>query len=138
MERSEEVRVALTSLMNTFGTPAMGSAFLSAMSSEPETLVIGTDPEEWWDDPDDIKRAMSAQGDELQGMVANVLHTEGWVEGNVGWAAGRAEIEAPGGSRLNMRITAVYLRRHDGWKVAQAHASVGVANEEVVGKELTI
>lgn len=138
MERSEEVRAALNSLINTFGTPAMGSAFLSAMSSEPESLVIGTDPDEWWDEPESIKRAISAQGDELQGMTARVFRTDGWVEGNVGWAAARAEVEMPGGSPVNMRITAVYLRRHDGWKIAQAHASVGVANEDVVGKELTI
>ena len=138
MDRSEEVRTALTSVMETFGTPAMGSALSAAMSTEPETLLIGTDPDEWWEGPDDIRRAMSAQGEELQGMTAKVSHAEGWVEGNVGWAAGKAEIEIPGGSPVSMRITAVYLRRHDGWKIAQAHASVGVYNEEVVGRELTV
>jgi len=37
-----------------------------------------------------------------------------------------------------MRITATLARRSGGWKIVQCHASVGAANEEVVGKELTV
>ena len=42
------------------------------------------------------------------------------------------------GSAAMMRITATLARRPAGWKIVQCHASVGAANEEIVGKELTI
>lgn len=57
MERSDEVADFLTSLIKTFGTEQMGSAFTAAISTEPGALVVGTDPSEWWDRPDALSRA---------------------------------------------------------------------------------
>jgi hypothetical protein len=37
-----------------------------------------------------------------------------------------------------IRITAALARRSDGWKIVRFHASVGAANEEIVGQELTV
>ena len=101
-------------------------------------LVVGTDPAEWWDNPDDLLRALQQQSAELQGAVATVSHSEGWVEGDIGWGAVKADIVFPGGPAVMMRITAMMARRSGGWKIVQFHGSVGAANEEVVGKELTV
>jgi hypothetical protein len=138
MEQSEEVRGILSSLIETFGTPRMGSAVVDAVAAEPGVLMVGTDPSEWWDDPDDLRRAMQAQSKELQGTAATVSHAEGWVQGEVGWGAVKADVTFPDGSAAIMRITATLAHRPGGWKIVQCHASVGAANEEVVGKELTV
>jgi hypothetical protein len=138
MERSGEVREFLSSLIETFGTPRMGSAIAEAVAVEPGVLMVGTDPAEWWDDPDALRRAMQAQSAELQGVAATVSHAEGWVQGEVGWGAVKADVAFPDGSAAVMRITATLARRPGGWKIVQCHASVGTANEEVVGKELTV
>ena len=138
MEQSEDVRSALSSLIETFGTPRMGSVFTDAISTEQGMLVVGTDPAEWWDNPDDLLRALQQQSAELQGAVATVSHSEGWVEGDIGWGAVKADIVFPGGPAVMMRITAMMARRSGGWKIVQFHGSVGAANEEVVGKELTV
>jgi hypothetical protein len=127
MEQSEEARGFLSSLTETFGTPRMGPAFTDAISAEPGVLMVGTDPAEWWDNPDDLLRAMQVQSAELQGAAATVSHSEGWIEGGI-----------PDGSAAMLRITATLARRSGGWKIMQMHASVGAANEEIVGKELTI
>ncbi|HEX6392908.1 MAG TPA: nuclear transport factor 2 family protein [Acidimicrobiales bacterium] len=137
METSDEIRTALESLIETFGSPAMGKSFLETISTEPGTLVIGTDPDEWWDDLDRIKAVMTAQSDELQGMSVKLEHAEGWVERDVGWGAGKMQIALPGETPVTTRITAVFTRRPDGWKMAQAHASMGVSNKEALGKDLT-
>lgn len=137
MERSEEVGSVVRSLLESFGSPAMAKAFLDTISDESGTLVIGSDPDEWWNDPDEIRRVMAAQSDELLGMAAKVLHSEGWVERDVGWGAGRVEVMTPDGRPLVMRITATFTRRSDEWKIVQAHASIGLSNEDTVGKELT-
>jgi hypothetical protein len=138
MEKSEEISGLLRSLLETFGTPAMSSAFVEALSTEPETLVIGSDPQEWWNHPDQLRRALIAQSDELQGVSAEVVHCEGWVEGTVGWGAAKAEMTVPDRQPVIMRITVTCTRRDGAWKIVQTHASVGVPNEEAVGKELTI
>jgi hypothetical protein len=106
MEQSEEVRGFLSSLIETFGTPRMGPAFTGTISAEPGVLVVGTDPAEWWDNPDDLLRAMQVQSAELQGAAATVSQSEGWIEGEVGWGAVKADIVFPDGSAAMLRITA--------------------------------
>jgi SnoaL-like domain len=138
MEQSEEVRGALSALIEAFGTPRMAAAFADAISTEPGTLGVGTDPAEWWDNADSLLRALRQQSAELQGAAATVTHSEGWVEGDVGWGAVKADIVVPDGPTVMMRLTATLARRHDGWKIVQFHASVGAANEEIVGKQLTV
>jgi len=138
MEKSEELRSFLASLIETFGTADMGSAFAAAIAAEPGVLMVGTDPAEWWDDPDDLLRVVQVQSKELQGAAATVTHSEGWVRGEAGWGAVRADVCFPDGSAAMLRITATLVRRPGGWKIAQCHLSVGTANEEIVGKGLTV
>jgi hypothetical protein len=138
MEQSEDVRGFLSSLVETFGTAQTAPAFTGAMAAEPGVLMVGTDPAEWWDDSDELIRALQAQGKELQGAAATVSHCEGWVEGEIGWGAVKADVVFPGGSPTQLRITATLARRPGGWKIVQCHASVGAPNEEVVGRELTV
>jgi hypothetical protein len=138
MEKSEDLRGFLSSLIETFGTPRMGPAFADAIAAEPGVLMVGTDPAEWWDDPGDLLQVVEAQSKELQGAAATVAHAEGWVQGEVGWGAVRADVSFPDGSAAMLRITATLVRRSGGWKIIQCHLSVGAANEQVVGKELTV
>jgi hypothetical protein len=138
MEKSEEVRDVLSSLVETFGTEQMGAAFSNATSSEPGTLLIGTDPKEWWDTPESLSAALKAQGEELLGAVATVTHAEGWVQGDVGWGAVKIAVAFSAAPPATLRFTATLAREPDGWKMVQGHASVGVDNEDVVGRELTV
>lgn len=138
MEKSEELRGFLSALIETFGTPRMGPAFADAIAAEPGVLMVGTDPAEWWDDPDDLLRVMQVQSKELQGAAATVTHAEGWIQGEVGWGAARADVSFPDGSAAMLRVTATLVRRSSVWKIIQGHISVGTANEAVVGKELTV
>lgn len=56
----------------------------------------------------------------------------------MGWTAERAAFVVPGSRQIPVRITAVYHQEDGEWKVVQSHASVGVPNQELVGKELTV
>lgn len=80
---------------------------------------------------------MQVQSKELQGAAATVTHCEGWVQGDAGWGAARADVCFPDGSAAMLRITATLLRRSGGWKIIQCHLSAGAANQEVAGKHLT-
>jgi hypothetical protein len=63
---------------------------------------------------------------------------QAYQEGSVGWVADRARVGLLDGQTIPFRLTMVCHREDGDWKVVQWHISVGVANEEVVGKELTI
>lgn len=88
----------------------------SQLSAEPGVLVVGTDPAEWWANPDDLLRATQAQSTELQGAAATVSHSEGWTEGGIGWGAVKADIVFPqrfGRHAENYRDPGSSLRRLD-------------------------
>ena len=93
--------------------------------------VVGTDPDEWFQGGE--LAAESLRG-EVAGAGRDLTYTpdetEGYMEGDVGWAAGRLTVSSPDGKRIQSRWTAVLVRR-DGWKFVQTHASIAVPNEEV-------
>jgi hypothetical protein len=75
MEKSEELRRLLSALIETFGTPRMGPTFADAIAAEPGVLMVGTDPAEWWGDPDDPLRVVQVQSKELQGAFQSAPPT---------------------------------------------------------------
>jgi hypothetical protein len=55
---------------------------------------------------------------------------DAWQEGDVGWVAVQGAIRVPGQLDTPLRFTAVYHKDGGEWKVVQAHASIGVRNED--------
>lgn len=111
------------------------TAFLEGiLSSQGEVLIIGTDPEEWWTDPAAIKQALAAQAGAGIKLIAGELICRR--EGSVGWVADQAAFVLPDGGEMPFRFTAVFRQEGGEWKMVQAHASIGVPNEDVVGPDL--
>jgi hypothetical protein len=46
-------------------------------------------------------------------------------EGTVAWLADQPTLTTPDGMRVSARITAVFLREDDDWKIVQSHFSMG-------------
>ena len=110
------------------------SAFMAEiLSTRSEVLIIGTDPDEWWSDPAVINATLKGQAEAGVAMVAGAL--TGYAEGTIGWIADRPSFILPGGVEIPSRFTAVFRREEGAWKMVQAHASLGVANDEVVEGE---
>ena len=99
--------------------------------ADPVVRVVGTDPDEWFQGGELV--ANSLRG-EVAGAGRDLTYTpdetEGYREGDVGWAAVRLTVSFPDGKRIQSRWTAVLVRR-EGWKFVQTHASIAVPNEEV-------
>ena len=53
------------------------------------------------------------------------------------WRGGRL-VKLPDGTAISMRSTLVFHRENGEWKLVQQHNSVGIPNEEVVGKALPV
>ena len=111
-------------------------AMKDMISAKPHSLVIGTDPAEWWVGPDALE-IWRAQGPQT-GQIS--IHSTGLVAyscGNTGWLSDRAEIILEGGRTITMRLTGVVVIERGHWRFVQMHASLGQANEQAFGRSLT-
>lgn len=89
-------------------------------------LFIGTGPGEWFED-----RELMRRGFGMEGLRIEPGDPRGWEEGALGWVADQPTMYLPDGTTIRCRMTAV-LRSEDGaWKLAAAHFSVGVPDDEV-------
>lgn len=136
MQESKEVSDAMGSFVQSMSKGDAKS--LEAMTSkQPGLLIIGTDPREWWSSGyADVARLFDAQLSEMGPFTFKATDPKGYAEGSVGWAADRFDVKL-GGNDIPIRMSAVFHQEDDAWKVVQWHASIGAANEEEIGKELT-
>jgi hypothetical protein len=139
MERSRELEEVVR---DAYGVMERGDVEgLDARMSKAEgTLMIGSDPDEWWEGSSTVRDAFRAQSEALGGGVSIVNgDPRAYVEGTIGWFADRPSIRLPDGNVLPTRITGVLRREDDGsWRWVQGHFSVGVGNEAVFGQELPL
>jgi hypothetical protein len=138
MERSPELR-DLT--LGVYAALASGDAgfFERLVSRQRGTLGIGTDPGEWWPDREHLVGAFRAQMREMGGgFPVRPGDPQAYREGSVGWVADQAAFALPDLAPLPFRLTMVLHQEGGDWKVVQWHISLGVANEEAVGRDLTI
>jgi len=133
VERSDEVREVVLRWYRSWSdrdVPApLGDSF----------TFIGTDASEFWTSTAAEIRALGdAQREELEhAPVLQPGELEAWSEGSVGWAVDRPRFTFPDRPSVPLRLTAVALRVRGRWVLVHAHVSVGVPNEEVVGRRLT-
>jgi hypothetical protein len=112
-------------------------AFIERITStQGDVLVIGTDPDEWWDNLTSLTETLKAQAQAgVQVLPGELL---AYREGSVGWVADRAKFLLPDGTEVPFRMTAVFHQEDGEWKLIQGHASFGVPNAEVLGTDLKV
>jgi class 3 adenylate cyclase len=134
MEASEEIRRVIERW--TQASARGGDEPLARLSEHPGTLMIGTDPAEWW-------RGRAAQTiwarqiREIGPFPVTATEIEAWEEGTVGWAAVKESIAWEGRTLLSRATYVLHLER-DEWKVVQVHWSFPQTNTEAFGKSLTV
>ena len=141
MESSPELRdltlrfyQALTQTLTTGDV----SGIAPFISQQPGVLLIGSDASEWWVGHDTFLRVAQAQAQEMAGVRVTGSDPQAYREGAVGWVADQAVYELPDGTKIPFRLTAVFHQEDGVWRLVQSHNSVGMRNEEVVGRSLTV
>jgi len=108
------------------------------LHSESEHVrLIGSDSNEWFQGHDEAIGIWEAHSREMPEADAKLLRLEAFENGETGWAALEQQRTLPDGATYIYRITMVLQLEAGAWKVVQIHVSVPVANEEVLGVELT-
>lgn len=128
---------ALTGLLESFSTGDI-AAVDALLSTRHPVLFIGTDPAEWWDDRARLLEVFAAQVKEMGFPKFDAGAITSGQAGDVGWAAAQPVIRVTDGPEFPTRFTTVSCLEDGGWKLVQAHLSVGAANEQTVGSELTV
>jgi hypothetical protein len=108
------------------------------VSQQPGVLNVGSDPQEWWSGYDTFMQAASVQIQEMGGSVqVSSSNPQAYREGSVGWMAHQAIFALADGTTFPVRFTAVFHQENGAWKLVQSHLSVGLRNEDVMGRHLT-
>ena len=137
MERSAELRdlcVALSEAHSYADAP-----FIERHVSRQEgVLSIGSGPNEWIEGEQVLEGFKEAlQEEEVRSSSSEddfVRELDAFVEGTVGWASSRFSWRRKDDREILMRWSAVFHQEDGEWKLVQAHASVGVPNEEAFGE----
>lgn len=132
MNASTEIKNLYLRLLEAYNTG--DERFMEEFTACENMLVIGTDPDEWWDNHETLLEALRVSLKQFRDVGVNVVpgNPQAFVEGTIGWIADRPIFNLPDGSTVESRVTAV-MRFEDGvWKFVQQHFSYAVRNEEIV------
>ena len=102
-------------------------AFYDLVDLGEASLVMGTAPGEIVTEEERLRFGFEAEGLALSPGIEHGA----WEEGNLGWYVGEPIVTLPDGSKLSWRITTVWRRSAEVWKLVHMHASVGVPDDEV-------
>jgi adenylate cyclase len=127
VERSEEILRVVERWVVSTGT-GDADAVLARVSEDPGVVLIGTDPNEWWEG--DARLVFERQLEESGGFPMTLEKIDAWEEGSCGWASARLRFEWAGASHDARLTWVLHLERGD-WKIVQAHMSYPQANESI-------
>lgn len=113
------------------------SFFERHFSQKDGVLAIGTDPTEWWAGYATITRVFKAQLKETGGFEIIADTPQAYSDGSIGWVAGQPTLKLPDGTEMPVRLTAVFQKEQNDWKIVQWHVSTGISNEDLIGETLT-
>ena len=112
------------------------SFFERYFSQKDGVLAIGTDPMEWWAGYATITRVFKAQLGETGGFQIIADTPQAYCDGSIGWVADQPTLKLQDGTEMPFRLTAVFQKEQNAWKIVQWHVSIGVSNEDLIGEAL--
>jgi SnoaL-like domain len=136
MDRSGEVEALVLACYESLRTGDI-AAFASLLANDETVLMIGTDPQEWWSGRNTVIEALKALVPQTSDMELLPGHPEAFAHGDVAWFADRPVWRLADGTEVPFRMTGVVIREATGWKMLQTHVSIGIPNEDVIGRELS-
>jgi SnoaL-like domain len=107
------------------------------IAKEDGALYLGSDPDEWWVGHDTVVAKWRLRLEELgEGFRIEAGEPHAYAEGNIGFAADRPLLVLPGGLRVQSRFTGVFMLEGGLWTMLHGHASIGIPNDQALGRRL--
>jgi hypothetical protein len=124
MEPAPEVRDAYLHFTKALSSGDAASLW-GTFSRVPGVIEIGSSPDAWSEGIESIINRLTAVSREIAGTSIEPGDVKAFQEGTVAWLADRPILTSPEGMRVSARVTAVFRREDDGWKIVQSHLSMG-------------
>ena len=136
METSEEIRRVVERFSKAIAEGDKESA-LGRLSEHPGTLIIGSDPAEWWRGHE-TRAILGRQIEEFDGSF-HVAADEivAWEEGSVGWASVKETIDWAG-EIIEGRASYTLHLEHGEWRIVHVHWSFPQPHVDVLGRSMTL
>jgi class 3 adenylate cyclase len=113
------------------------SAAVDFFSNADEVVSIGTDPDEFWVGGVRAKQIMHMQFTEIGRVTVEPGALRAYSSGELGWAVDAPTMTLADGTVMHLRVSYVFVRERDGWRIVHCHTSVGAQNAEAWGREFT-
>jgi hypothetical protein len=124
MEPAPEVRDAYLQFTRGLSSGDV-SSFEGMFSRAPGVIEIGSDPDAWSEGYESITDRLTAVSTGIAGTNIEPGDVKAFQEGTIAWLADRPTLTSPEGMKVSARVTAVFRREGDGWKIVQSHLSMG-------------
>jgi adenylate cyclase len=136
VEQSEEIRRVIERLTKAMAEGDSESV-LGRLSDHPGTLIVGSDPAEWWRGHE-TRAVWGRQLEEFDGsFLVTASEIDAWEEGSVGWASVKETIDWEGRTIEGRASYILHLERGE-WKVIHVHWSFPQPHVDVLGRKLTL
>lgn len=129
MQTSDELKNMVLRHYGKFDSGGQGDSIKEIYSLQDGVVIIGNDPNEWFDDRDSILGFMKAG--ESSKMAITVQDIEALCEGTVGWTMDRVLVKLPNGAVIPIRHTRIFHQEDGAWKMVHLHVSIAVPNENI-------
>lgn len=103
------------------------ASFLEGLAA-PEAIIIGTDPTEWSESPQETADAVKA--DLASSLEYTVQERRAFEDGDVGWMVTRGAFRSEHES-VSTRSSSIFHRKDGDWQLVHLHVSIGVPSREM-------
>jgi adenylate cyclase len=138
MESAPELVAFFDKFMAIWSTSDIESG-LDVFSRHQGSVVMGSDPDEWWDDHNALTAIVTLQWQQFRDLGGFSFSTEkisACKEGSVGWIAARGRATVGARDPVPSACTLVVHEEGAHWRCVQFHFATDVPNEEVLGVEM--
>lgn len=129
MKPCEELKNVVLRHYGKFESGGQAETIQATYSLQEGVVIIGNDPNEWFDDRESILAFMKAGGAVKAEITAQNIKAVS--EGSVGWTMDRVTVKLSNGVVVPMRHTRVFHKEDGAWKMVHLHASIAVPNEKI-------
>lgn len=134
--RSSELSAVMTRFLNALASRDV-DAIRGLMSTGDATLILGSDPREWYEGGD-ASELLVVQAEGMPRFEYDIHRIAAFENGSTGWAASDVTARLESGHAVALRMTAVFYIDHGVWRVVNWHTSAPQADDpEVIGVELS-
>ena len=103
------------------------------VAEDAASLVIGSDPDEWWQGHGAICAAWAKAKAEYGGTALSPTRLAINRLGDIAWVTDEPSYSVEGGrSRGTLRLTLIFVRTPNRWRLVHLHASAPVSNSSLL------